>query len=118
MKPANDQDHAEIVNRGASWTEKTRVRRHRIVIEQKVEIQDYSGDQWQKVCESWAEIRGEVITVRYQPYILPGMRVVIGRELYEITAVIDKPGKTRLVELHISEFINRASAVLPDAQQR
>lgn len=112
MKPANDQGRAEIVNPGATWTEKTRVRRHRITIEQK------TGDEWQKVCESWAEIRGEVITVRYQPYLLPGMRVVMGRETYEISAVIDPPGKTRLVELHIGEFIDRASAVLPDAQQR
>ncbi len=91
-------------------------RRHRITIEQNVGFQDSYGElheRWEKVCESWAEIKDDVITIRYQPYLLPGMRAVIGSEHFQIEGVIDRPGKTRLVELRVKKI--RASADMPDA---
>ena len=60
------------------------------------------------MCTTWAEIHENMITIRYQKNLFPGMRVMAGEDHFEITAVIDRPGKTRLVELRVSKI--RASA--------
>jgi len=76
-----------------------RARRHRITILQK------NGSTWNEVCQTWAEIHHEnLITIRYQPDLQPGYRVVIGNSFFEIVGVIDRPGKTRLVELRIEKL--------------
>jgi head-tail adaptor len=91
-----------------------RSRRHRITIQRKIERRRNSvGEievEWQNVCETWAEIRHNVVTIRYQPELFPAMRVVIGNHhFYEIIGVIDRPGKTRLVELRVKETLARES---------
>jgi head-tail adaptor len=96
-----------------------RARRHRITIQQKIERRNAVGEflfDWQDVCTTWSEIKDNTITIRYQPELWPGMRVVIGNSYFEIVGVIDRQGKTRLVELQVKEI--RASAVLPDARWR
>jgi head-tail adaptor len=82
-------------------------RRHRIAIQKKIERRNSCGEvciSWEKTCEIWAEIRDDVVTVRYMRDLLPGYRVVIGDSYFEIVGVIDRRGKTRLVELHVSEI--------------
>jgi hypothetical protein len=97
--------------------EKFRVRRHRIQIQRQTTIPPLNWAVWTRVCEIWGEIHDDMITIRYQKNLFPGMRVLIGNHHhYEIVGVIDRPGKTRLVELHVKEL--RASADMPDAQQR
>jgi head-tail adaptor len=71
---------------------------------------------WEPACTTWAEIRGDVITIRYQSDLQPGYRVKIGEECLEIISVIDRPGKTRLVELTVKETLARES--MPRAQWR
>jgi hypothetical protein len=48
-------------------------------------------------------ITDNIITIRYQPELYPGMRVVIGNSFFEIIGVIDRRGKTRLTELQVRE---------------
>ena len=97
--------------------EKFRVRRHRIQIQRQITIPPLNWAVWIQVCRTWAEIHDDMITIRYQKNLSPGMRVAIGNHHhYEIVGVIDRPGKTRLVELHVKEI--RAQAEIPCAQQR
>jgi head-tail adaptor len=87
--------------------------RHRITIEKKIEQRGRLGDveiEWQLVCQTWAEIRDNVITIRYQPDLLPGYRVRIGKSYFEIVGVVDIMEPTRLVRLTVKEF-NRARPV-------
>lgn len=94
--------------------EKFRSRRHRIRIERQSIIPPLEWAVWTRVCETWGELRDDdVISIRYQPNLLPGMRVAVGGKYFSIIGVIDKPGKTRLVELII-----RAEADAPSAQWR
>jgi hypothetical protein len=86
------------------------------MILRKIVIPYFNWMTWKKVCETWAEIHDGMVTIRYQKHLFPGMHVVAGNDRFKITGVIDRPGKTRLVELHIQEI--RASAELPDALQR
>jgi head-tail adaptor len=84
-----------------------RVRRHRIVIQKKIDHRNCVGEvlyDWQDVCTTWSEIRGNVISIRYQSALDLGMRVVIGNSFFEIVGIVDRQGKTRLVELHVQEF--------------
>jgi hypothetical protein len=60
-----------------------------------------------------AEIKGDVVTIRYQADLLPAYRVVIGNETFEIVCVKDILQPTRLIELGI-----RARADMPLAQGR
>ena len=89
---------------------------HRITILKQIPIPTLNFWPWRRVCQCWAEIHNDMITIRYKKDLLPGMHIVAGADRYEITAVIDRPGKTRLVELHTREI--RASADMSDAQQR
>jgi head-tail adaptor len=94
--------------------------RHRITIEKKIEQRGKLGDveiEWRLVCQTWAEIRDNVITIRYQPDLLPGYRVAIGKSYFEIIGVQDiRP--SRLVRLTVKEFSDRAKAVSPFALWR
>ena len=87
------------------------MRRHRITILRMVHIMNFW--RWAKTCTTWAEIHDDVITIRYQKNLFPGMHIVAGADRYEITGVVDRPGKTRITELHIEKL--RASADLSDA---
>jgi len=82
--------------------------RHRIAIEKRVELgRNTVGEvffDWQKTCETWAEIKNYTITIRYKRDLQPGYRVVIGNSFYEIVGVIDRRGKTRLAELQVKEI--------------
>ena len=81
---------------------KFRSRRHRITIEQKVILPPFKWIAWTRVCQTWAEIQNEnLITIRYQPNLWPGMRVSVGGRHSEILGIVDRPGKTRLTELHV-----------------
>jgi hypothetical protein len=80
-------------------------RRHRITIERRTE------DGFERICETWAEIRGNVISIRYQPEIYPDYRVVIGSDHFRIVGVVDRRGKTRLTELQVEESGARDNAV-------
>jgi hypothetical protein len=95
-------------------SENSRPRRHRITIVRKVTIPTGNFWIWRRVCQTWAEIHENVITIRFQKNLFPGMHVLAGDDRFEITAVIDRPGKTRITELHIEKL--RASADLSDAQ--
>ena len=88
-------------------SEKFHSRRHRITIQRKIHRQNTCGEvlfDWADVCTTWSEIRDNIITIRFQPEIYPGMRVVIANSYFEIVGVIDRRGKTRLVELQVKEF--------------
>src|SRR5262245_48464384 len=116
----------EIVRPGANGEEKFRSRRTKIVIERKITktlvtfdpdlVPLLSRTAWQRVCETWAEIQNEnLLTIRYQPDLWPGMRCSFGDRQSEILGVIDqpaRPGKRKITELHVQE-IYRTSAVLP-----
>jgi head-tail adaptor len=92
-------------------SEKFHSRRHRITIQRKIYRRNSCGEvlyDWQAVCQTWAQICGEVVTIRYQADLLPGYRVVIGDDHFEITAVIDRKFRRgRLVELHLSNITER-----------
>ena len=107
---------SEIIDPGANMSEKTRVRRHRIPIRREIDVPFISYPIQSNVCTTWAQICGDIVTIRYQPDIYPGDQLIVGQDVYEITAVADRLEKTRLVELHVKEI--RASADMPDAQQR
>jgi hypothetical protein len=93
--------------------EKFRSRRYRVAIEKQIVIPPLPWAVWTRVCETWAQLADdETITIRYQPNLFPGMRVSVGRKHFEILGIIDRPGKTRLVELKI-----RAEADAPSAQR-
>jgi head-tail adaptor len=92
-----------------------RSRRHRITIQRKIERRSSLGDiefEWQYSCETWADIQGDTITIRYQPELYPGDRVVIGKHhFYEITAVIDRKFRNgRLVELQVTPILGHGRA--------
>ena len=94
-----------------------RPRRHRITILREIYIPFFDFSSWVKVCTTWAEIHdNRMITIRYQKNLFPGMHAVVGNERFEIVGVVDRPGKTRLVELHVSKI--RAAADMPAALQR
>lgn len=78
----------------------------------KVESQNDYGEiviEWSHHCEIWGEIHGDTVTTRYLPDVLPGWRVAIarGRMMYTIVGVVDRPGRTRLVELRLEEVSSR-----------
>ena len=83
-----------------------RVRRHRIRIERRIESRNTVGEvihEYQHTCETWAELRDNIVTIRYQPEIYPRDRVVIGNSRFEIVGVIDVKQPTRLVRLIVKE---------------
>ena len=88
-----------------------RPRRHRIAIEREIDIPVFAWPVWRRVCETWAEIHGDLITIRHKPDLFPGMRVKVGPDYFEIVGVVDRLGKPRLTELHIT----RASSSMHDA---
>jgi len=67
-----------------------------------------------RVAEIWAEIHDDLITTRYLKNVYPGDRIVVGRDHFEIVGVVDRPGRTRLVELHVKKL--QASVDMPGAQ--
>jgi len=81
-----------------------RARRHRITILKQIPIPTLNFWPWCRVCQTWAEIHENVITIRYQKNLFPGMHIVAGADRYEITGVVDRPGKTRITELHIEKL--------------
>jgi len=89
-------------------------RRQRITIERNTQIRNTVGEVLQifePTCETWAEIKGDVISIRYKPDILPGDRVLIGESRFKIIGVIDRRGKTRLTELQLEQSGARDDAV-------
>jgi hypothetical protein len=60
--------------------------------------------RFEKSCETWAEIEGDIVTIRYQKDLMPGYHVMIGRQEFEIISVRDILSPTRLVELGIRDI--------------
>jgi head-tail adaptor len=102
--------------------ESFRARRHRITIERTISTRNTCGEvlyHWEFVCRCWAEIRDNTITIRYQPDLLPGYRVVIGASYFEIVGVVDIKEPTRLVRLEVKELGHgRACPVRSEDEQQ
>jgi len=89
-------------------------RRQRITIERRIQIRNTVGEFLQRFepsCTTWAEIKDDVVSIRYKPDLYPGDRVVIGESRFKIIAVIDRRGKTRLTELQLEQSGARDNAV-------
>jgi len=78
--------------------------RSRIEIHRRTASRNTVGEvvyEFEKICETWAELRGDIVTIRYQRDLMPGYRVIIGDEILEIVSVRDILQPTRLVELGV-----------------
>jgi hypothetical protein len=80
-------------------------RRHRITIQRS------AADSF----TTWAEICGDSVTIRFAADLWPGMGAVIGRQRFEIVGVIDRLGRTRLVELKLEARNSGAGEIAPRA---
>jgi head-tail adaptor len=92
-----------------------RPHRHRITIQRTIETRNIVGEvvrDWQDVCQTWAEIKGDLVTIRYQPEIYPGDRVRIGNSYFEIVGVVDITEPTRIVRLTVKEFTGHGRSCL------
>jgi head-tail adaptor len=96
---------------GATVNAIYRSNRSRITIRRRLEHRNSVGEveyEWIDVCETWAEINDNVVTIRYQPELLPAMRIVHGGTEFEIIRIVRDParacnaGHGRFVELHVS----------------
>jgi head-tail adaptor len=85
-----------------------RVRRTKIEVLRRIETRRAFGEiefVFEKVCSCWAHIEdGNIITTKYIGELFPFWRVKVGESVFEVISVVDKPGKTRLVEIGIRDI--------------